>query len=69
MYANDQAVAGGIAGLLAPGVLLLLAAVIYMLKKAALANTRLDNRLARAFGRLGAVLGVLCLAATIAPWC
>lgn len=51
---------------LAPGVLLLLAAVIYMLKKAALANTRLDNRLARAFGRLGAVLGVLCLAATIA---
>lgn len=67
LYANDQAVAGGIAGLLAPGVLLLLAAVIYMLKKAALANTRLDNRLARAFGRLGAVLGVLCLAATIAP--
>lgn len=66
LYANDRAVAGGIAGLLAPGVLLLLAAVIYMLKKAALANTRLDNRLARAFGRLGAVLGVLCLAATIA---
>lgn len=34
LYANDRAVAGGIAGLLAPGVLLLLAAVIYMLKKA-----------------------------------
>ena len=33
LYANDRAVAGGIAGLLAPGVLLLLAAVIYMLKK------------------------------------
>ena len=66
LYANDRAVAGGIAGLLAPGVLLLLAAVIYMLKKAALANSRLDNRLARVFGRVGAVLGVLCLAATIA---
>lgn len=66
LYANDRAVAGGIAGLLAPGVLLLLAAVIYMLKKAALANTRLDNCLARVFGRVGAVLGVLCLAATIA---
>lgn len=51
---------------LAPGVLLLLAAVIYMLKKAALANTRLDNRLAHVFGRVGAVLGVLCLAATVA---
>ena len=66
LYANDRAVAGGIAGLLAPGVLLLLAAVIYMLKKAALANTRLDNCLARVFGRVGAALGVLCLAATIA---
>ena len=66
LYANDRAVAGGIAGLLAPGVLLLLAAVIYMLKKAALANTRLDNRLAHVFGRVGAVLGGLCLAATIA---
>lgn len=53
LYANDRAVAGGIAGLLAPGVLLLLAAVIYMLKKAALANSRLDNRLAHAFGRVG----------------
>ena len=66
LYANDRAVAGGIAGLLAPGVLLLLAAVIYMLKKAALANSRLDNCLAHVFGRVGAVLGVLCLAATIA---
>ena len=33
---------------------------------AALANSRLDNRLAHVFGRVGAVLGVLCLAATIA---
>lgn len=66
LYADDRAVALGIAGLLAPGVLLLLAAVIYMIKRSALANTRLDNRLARGFGRVGAVLGILCLVAAVA---